>query len=120
MYAVERFDIMDRQSQLLILFSGLLGLTLAILTAKPKKAVDAVIAALAGLFGALVIAPAFAEALTNMSLSFSWLSWANATPGTAFFSAIIGLGAMLGFQMVVALKDNVISLLVQFAKNKVK
>lgn len=111
---------MDRQTQLLILFSGLLGLTLAILTATPKKAVDAVIAMLAGLFGALIIAPAVAEGMTNISKTFSWFSWMDASPGTAFFSAVIGMGGMLGFQIIAALQKDFVALIRTYAKKRLK
>lgn len=116
----ETYPYMDRQTQLLILFSGVLGLTLAILTATPKKAVDAVVAMLAGLFGALIIAPAIAETMTNVSRSFAWFTWMDASPGTAFFSAIIGLGGMLGFQIVAALQQDFVSLIRKYARKRLK
>ena len=41
------YPYMDKQTQMIVLFSGMLGLTLAVLTAKPKKAADVVVAVLA-------------------------------------------------------------------------
>ena len=118
MTTTERYPYMDKQTQMIVLFSGMLGLTLAILTAKPKKAVDAVIAVLAGLFGALIIAPAVAEGLTNLSTKYAIFAWGNAHPETSLFAAIVGMGGMLGFQIVVALKENLIALILAYAQKR--
>jgi len=116
----QRFPLMDKQTSYVILFSGLLGLTLAVLTAKPQKALDAVIAVFAGLFGALVIAPAFAEALTTASTKFGFLAWASAPPESSMFAAIVGLGGMFGFQLTVAIKDDVVAYLSGYARKKLR
>ena len=117
---VREFPYMDRQTQMIVLFSGLLGLTLAVLTAKPKKAADAVVAVLAGLFGALIIAPAFAEGLTALSAKYAMFAWADARPETSLFAAVVGFGGMLGFQICTALKDNLIDLIVAYAERRLK
>lgn len=115
---VREFQYMDKQTQMIVLFSGMLGLTLAVLTAKPKKAADAVVAVLAGLFGALIIAPAMAEGLTTLSTKYAMFAWADARPETSLFAAIIGFGGMLGFQICTALKDNLINLIVGYAERR--
>jgi opacity protein-like surface antigen len=115
---VREFPYMDKQTQMIVLFSGMLGLTLAVLTAKPKKAADAVVAVLAGLFGALIIAPAMAEGLTTLSAKYAMFAWADAHPETSLFAAIVGFGGMLGFQICTALKDNLIDLIVAYAERR--
>ena len=106
---VERHPGMDKQNQLLILLSGVMGLMLAVLTARSKKATDSIIAVIGGMFGALVIAPAFAEAMTKLSQTFQFLSWLDASPGTAVFCSVIGFGGLLGGQIVIALKSDFIA-----------
>lgn len=118
MHYVEERHPMDRQNQFLILFSGFLGLTLAILTARPKQLGDAIVAVLASLFGALFLGPAVAEGLTSVSMSFPSFSFLGATPGTSIYAAIIGLGGMLGFQIVIAVKSDFVDWVKQFARKR--
>jgi len=117
----ERYPVMmDKQSQLLILLSGMLGLTLAILTSRPKAVTDAIIAVIGGLFGALILAPAFAEALTRFATTFPTFSWLDASPGTALFAAIIGLSGLLGGQIVIAVKSDFITWIKSYARKKLR
>jgi ABC-type phosphate transport system permease subunit len=120
MYYAEERHPMEKQSQFLILFSGFLGLSLAILTARPKQIADIVIGTLAGLFGCMFLAPALAEVITNFSVAFPSFSWLNAAPGSSLFMAIVGLGGMLGFQIVTAVKADFVIWVKQFAKSKLK
>jgi len=113
-YSYEAY--MDKQSQLTILLSGALGLMLAVLTARPKKMTDSLISILGGLFGAVIVAPAVAEALTSLSGKIGHLSWLNAAPQTALFAAIIGLGGLLGGQIVIALRSDFVAFVRQYAK----
>lgn len=115
---VREYPYMDKQTQMIVLFSGMLGLVLAILTAKPKKAADAIVALLAALFGALVIAPGVAEGLTNLSTKYALFAWADAHPETSLYATIIGIGAYLGGQICVALKDSFIDLVLSYAKKR--
>ena len=111
---------MDKQNQLLILLSGVMGLMLAVLTARSKKATDSIIAVLGGMFGALVIAPAFAQAMTTIAQSFRFFSWMDATPGTAIFCAVIGFGGLLGGQIVIALKSDFILWVKSYGRKKLR
>lgn len=114
-----RHPLMDKQSQFLMIFGGVLGLSLAILTARPKQVADAIFAVLAGLFGCLVLAPAVAGALTSFAVVYPSFGWLNASPGTAAFTAIVGLGGMLGFQIVVAVKSDFINWIKRFAIRRI-
>ena len=99
---------MDKQNQLLLLLSGVMGLMLAVLTARSKKATDSIIAILGGIFGAVFIAPAFAEAITKLSQTFQFLSWLDASPGTAIYCLAIGFGGLLGGNIVIVVKSDLI------------
>lgn len=102
-----RDETMSRPNDYYIYFIGLLGLSLGILLAKPKRLGDALFAVIAGLFAALVIAPMVAEILTSLS-AYSYFAWMKATPETSLYAGIIGLCSLLGYQIVIALKDNFI------------
>ncbi len=110
---------MSKPNDYYVLLAGVLGLLLGILIAKPTKIADAVFAVLAGLFSALVIAPAVAEVFTNLS-AFSYLTWLRATPDTAFYTAIVGLCSLLGYQIVLAVKDDFLNWLRKFANKRLK
>ncbi len=118
-YAMSSTATMSKPNDYYVLLAGLLGLLLGILLAKPTKVVDAVFATLAGIFSAVVIAPAVAEVFTSLS-TFSYLTWLNAAPDTALYTAIIGIGGMLGFQIVVAVKDDFLNWLRKFANKRLK
>jgi hypothetical protein len=109
----------ERQDSYYALVAGLLGLCLGILMNQPKHISEAIKALLAGVFACLVIAPAIAELVTNFSISFVYFGWLNAAPGTALYAFIIGGCGILGFQIVVGLKEDVITSLRRWAKDKV-
>lgn len=108
---------MSKPNDYWVLLAGLLGLLLGILLAKPKKVPEAIFALLAGLFAALVIAPAVAEIFTSLS-AFSYLTWLRATPDTSLFSGIVGICSLLGYQIVLTVKDDFLNWLRRFANRR--
>lgn len=116
----ETYPTMDKQGQFIILVSGFLGLMLAILTAKPKAASDAIVSVFGGLFGAVILAPAFAEGLTKFAVTFPSFSFLDASPTTALFVAIVGLSGLLGGQIVIALKSDFISWVKSYGRKKLR
>lgn len=93
---------------------------LAVLTARSRKATDSIIAVIGGMFGALVLGPALAQAMTTAAQNFHWLAWMDATPGSAIFCAIVGLGGLLGGQVVIAFKSDFIAWVKGFARKRLK
>jgi hypothetical membrane protein len=110
---------MSKPNDYYVLLAGLLGLLLGILLAKPKKVAEAVFAVLAGLFAALVIAPMIAEIFTNLS-AYSYLIWLRATPDTSLYSGIVGLCSLLGYQIVLAVKEDFLNWIRKFANKRLK
>jgi len=108
---------MSRPNDYFVLMAGLMGLMLGILLAKPKRVTEAIFALLAGLFAALVLAPMVAEICTNLSV-FSYLVWLKATPETSLYSGIVGLCSLLGYQIVLAVKEDFLNWLRKFANKK--
>lgn len=109
----------EKQDSYFTLIAGMLGLCLGILMNQPKHISEAIKALLAGVFACIIIAPAFAELVTNFSISFVYFGWLNAAPGTALYAFIIGAFGILGFQIVVGLKEDVITTLRRWAKDRI-
>jgi len=119
MIKMQRENTMAKPNDYLILLAGVLGLLLGVLLAKPRRIPEAVFALLAGLFAALVIGPAVAEVFTSLS-SYSYLTWLRATPDTSLFTGIIGISSLLGYQIVLAVKDDFLNYIRKFAQKKLK
>jgi hypothetical protein len=110
---------MSKQNDFFVLTAGLLGLLLGVLMARPKRIPEAVFALMAGIFACLVIGPMIAEIFTNLS-AYSYFSWVKATPDTSLYTGIIGLSSLLGYQMVLALKDDFLNWVRKFANKKLR
>lgn len=105
---------MSKANDYYVLMSGLLGLCLGVLLARPKHIPEAIFALMAGLFAALVIAPMVAEICTSLSI-YAYTGWLKATPDTSLFSGIVGLSSLLGYQIVLGLKNDFLNWLRRYA-----
>lgn len=112
-------ETMDSQNTFHTLAAGMIGLVLGILMARPKHIPEALIALIAGLFACVVLAPAVAEICTSLSTSFTSLSWLKATEDTALYNGIVGICAVLGFQIATALKEHLLSFFGGLIRRKV-